>query len=121
MVVSMFQEKRNTVRVRSIHLLSFATLADPQCGQELGMGRTLNVSEDGLLVEAFKSVAPGTELEILMSIGDDCLTTRGKVIRSHKEKSKWTVAIQFTHISPQEQQILHGYLDKNFPYTRLTQ
>jgi len=114
----MFQEKRNSVRVRSLHLLTFATVDTPETGQDLGMARTLNISEEGILVEAYKEVQEGAELEVLLTITDNCITTRGRVVRVKRERASWRVAMEFTHISEHDQKILFEYLDNNFPYTR---
>ena len=92
MVVSMFQEKRNTVRVRSIHLLTFSTENTVDGSQDLGMARTLNISEHGILVEAYKEVRAGSKLEILINVGEDCITSIGEVVRVLKLNGKWQVA-----------------------------
>ncbi|MBN2382689.1 PilZ domain-containing protein [bacterium] len=118
MVVSMFQEKRNAVRVRSIHLLTFETMGRAEAGQDLGMARTLNISEEGILIEAYKEVHEGAELEILLTLADHCITTRGRVVRIKPARACWKVALEFTEVSPEDRVILDSFLDNNFPYTR---
>ena len=119
-MVSLFHEKRDAIRVRSIHLLSFSQLDDLENIREIGMARTLNISEEGILIELQSAIPLGSVLDLVLNVADECLQVKGEVTRSKLIDGKCRLAVKFTHISPDSYCKLNKYLDNNYPYTRYT-
>jgi hypothetical protein len=120
MVVSLYNEKRDTVRVRSIHLLSYSQIDVNHRVRDIGMARTLNISETGVLMEVHSHIPRGSVLEILLNVAEECITVKGKVMREAAENGRWRLAVEFTQISPEGHRLLAQYLDNNYPYTRIS-
>lgn len=118
-MISIYQEKRNSIRVRSIHLLSYSTINRDRSFREIGMARTLNVSEKGILMESYSPLSESAELEIVFNVIDECISARGKVIRiDEDEEGRYRVAVNFTHISREGFTKLNNYLNNSYSYTR---
>lgn len=117
-MISIYPEKRDTIRVRSIHLLSYSQLDERETVRDIGMARTLNVSERGILFESQKRFEVGTELEIMLNVAEECIIAKGKVMREVDDNGRFRIAVRFTHLSSESYGVLARYLNSNFPYTR---
>ena len=105
------EDKRLYPRIHSLNLISYDCL--DETGQLImqGMGRTLNVSEGGILLETHVQIEP--ESDVLLSIGleDDLVEIKGKVITSKLGKEeKFESGIQFLEVGEDELVILKLYI-----------
>lgn len=73
-------EKRKNRRIPSINLLNYVSLDQNfrEVGQ--GMGRTINMSETGLLIETFSAVNPEHCLSLNVGLADERLKVHGEVV-----------------------------------------
>lgn len=117
-MIDIYPEKRETIRVRSIHLLSYSQLDEREMVRDIGMARTLNVSERGILFESRKQFEEGTELELMLNVAEECIIAKGKVTREICDSGYYRVAVRFTQMSSEGYSVLARYLNSNFPYTR---
>ncbi|MFC1852926.1 PilZ domain-containing protein [candidate division CSSED10-310 bacterium] len=118
MVVSLFHEKRDTVRVRSAHLLAYSNVDPQNIPTGIGMAKTLNISENGILIEAYSPLPRRSTLEIQLNVGDESLNMVGEVIREVPDNGKWRVAVKFINVSAADYGILNHFLNERFHYTR---
>jgi hypothetical protein len=104
--------KRKHHRVRSLNLLSYVCVDENQDVVRQGMGRTLDVSESGILLETHAPI----DLEdtiILLTIGleDDLTDITGKVVYSKAgETGKFESGIEFQEKDEAGLRILQEYI-----------
>jgi hypothetical protein len=88
--------KRRHLRVNSLNLADVHILDNGGVANS-GIGRTLNVSESGILLETHFPIDPNQQLALTLALGDDLLEIKGKVIYSRKaDNGKYQNGIQFT-------------------------
>jgi hypothetical protein len=90
------EEKRKHPRVKAENLISYFFLDDRGNEIEEGIGKTINVSLGGILIETNKPI--GTEDILLMAIGidDEITNMKGKVAYCRAEDSgMFRTGIQF--------------------------
>ena len=78
-------EKRRHIRIDSLNL-SHITVAEEGEVVYQGMGRTLNVSESGILLETRYEMPLGDELAISIGFEDDLLELKGHAVFSQETK-----------------------------------
>lgn len=104
--------KRKHPRIRSLNLLSYVCVDRNKNIVKQGMGRTLNVSEGGILLETHVPI--DTEYTVTLTIGleDDLVTDiNGKVIYSKPgEVGRFESGIEFEEGSEAALQILREYI-----------
>jgi c-di-GMP-binding flagellar brake protein YcgR len=94
-VNTMSQEKRKHARISSLNL-SYICLDENEKIVKQGMGRTLNVSESGMLLETHLPV--DTKHMVMLTIGleEDIIELRGKPVHSKKnDRDLYEVGIKF--------------------------
>ena len=104
-------ERRNHPRFESLNLLSYVCLDENNRALDQGMGRTLNVSKGGILLDTHNSIDP--EHIIVLSIGlkDDMVDIKGKIIHSRTdEDGKVKSGIQFIEMDKKSLLTLEGYI-----------
>jgi len=92
-------DKRINNRVSSINLISFVCMDENDKIVENGMGRTLNVSESGIMLETHNNI--DQNLNILLSIGleENLIDIKGKIVHSKLiDKDKYNIGIQFIEL-----------------------
>jgi len=90
------KEKRTSERIDSNNLISYVCLneKDEPLGQ--GMGRTLNISEGGILLETHVIIDPNYTLSFTISLEDVIMDVRGRVTSSKKRgDGKYESGIKF--------------------------
>ncbi|MBF0100399.1 MAG: PilZ domain-containing protein [Desulfobacterales bacterium] len=96
----MMSEKRTSERFSSFKLISYTCYSDNGIDVfQQGMGRTLDVSEGGLLLETHTYVEPHRPVELHIGLGDDSLKIAGNVIYCRKADSgKYESGIEFIEL-----------------------
>ncbi len=72
-------EKRRHVRIQSLNLSHISRQDDHTLVQQ-GMGRTLNVSESGILLETTFPLGTDGIFDLSLALADDLLEIRGKCV-----------------------------------------
>jgi len=106
----MGKEKRIIPRVVSINLVS--TERKDGAGQvlEAFMGRTLNISEGGILLEVSNSYPMSSEIEITIAMGDDLIRATGRVVHLRElAEQKVGVGIKFLQLAEEDRKKLVAY------------
>ena len=97
------KEKRNYVRIKSVNLLSYVYFDEDKKPETQGMGRTLNVSEAGLLLEATKSFKVNREISINIGLEEELISINGTVIFTNSDTSGFSNSgIQFSRLDETE-------------------
>ncbi len=96
----MKEERRKRPRVLAEHLVSYKVVDERGETDEMGMARTLDLSEGGLVLEMTHSLDKRAQLEIKMVSGDHILEARGQAVYSKLLGSgSWRVGVAFTEIT----------------------
>ena len=105
-------EKRKHSRVDSIYLLNYVHL--DKDGKKLmqGMGRTINVSESGIMLETHVSLSENDTVDVVVGLKEDMVTIRGKVIFTRAtENGRYQSGIEFLSIEDTSLATLRRYID----------
>jgi hypothetical protein len=111
------EDKRKHQRIPSLNL-SYICLDENNNIVKEGMGRTLNISESGLLLETQFSI----ELEYLVimtiALQEDLLEIKGKPIHAKSNKAgKFEVGIEFLDPDQDSIQLLQNFIAKFDSYS----
>ena len=97
---TMKEERRRTPRVLAEHLVSYTVLDERGETDEMGMARTLDLSEGGIVLEMTHSLAKGSHLQIKMVSGHHILEASGRAVYSKcLPDNRWRVGVTFTEIT----------------------
>ena len=105
-------EKRKFIRWDAIHLLDYIVL-DPEDGSEgrYSMGRTLDVSLNGIKMETSYELPLEAELEITVGIEEDLVDLIGRVTHSSKKGGRFVSGIEFVKMSAEGRRVFRLYTD----------
>lgn len=106
------KNKRGNDRISSKNLLSYVCVDDNNETVVNGMGRTLNVSESGIMLETHTNI--DNKLTVMLSIGleDSLIELKGKIIHSKKlDKGKYHIGIQFVDLDKNSKAQLSKFIN----------
>ena len=105
-------DKRRHTRIESTNLLNFVCLGEDGEPCHQGMGRTLNVSESGILLETYKPIDSRAPILITIGIEEELVDIEGKVIfLKESAKDIYEAGIQFSHVNDNERKILLKFIE----------
>ena len=105
-------ENRQHHRINSLNLISYSCIDATENVVAQGMGRTLNVSEDGILLETHVSINPEFTIELAIGLEDELVTIKGSIIFSTPGKDeKFEAGIEFVEIDDATIEILKKYIE----------
>jgi hypothetical protein len=91
----MSQEKRKHARISSLNL-SYICLDENNKIVKQGMGRTLNVSESGMLLETHLPVDTRHTVKVTIGLEEDMIELQGSPVHSKKnDKNLFEIGIKF--------------------------
>ncbi len=73
--------RRTHRRLESFNMVSYICIDPDGIAVEQGMGKTLDMSESGLLLETIDLIPTECTLELLMGIHDETIEVKAKVVR----------------------------------------
>ncbi len=105
------KEKRKHPRIETTKLLNFICHGADGEACHQGMGRTLNVSESGILLETYHPIDPQWNISITIGFEEDLVDIQGSVIflKETKEDS-FEAGVQFSEISEHKREILMKFI-----------
>jgi len=105
------EEKRRHPRIDSLNLVSFVCLDEENREVQQGMGRTLNVSESGILLETYAPIELQHIVSLQIGLEDDYVDIKGKAVHfSPCEGGKFESGIQFLETNEEEFLMLKKYI-----------
>ena len=105
------QEKRKHARFNSLNL-SYVCLDENNQVIKQGMGRTLNVSESGILLETHFPIDKSHIVTLTMGLGEDLVDIIGRPVHIRATTGgKHEVGIEFTEYDPKASQSLKKFVD----------
>lgn len=107
----MTEDKRSATRVDSLNLLYVGIYEDRQLIKH-AMGRTLNVSESGILLEMHFSIDTRQSVALTIALEDELLNIEGEVVYSREGGSgKFEIGIKFLAVHDAARQLLNKYIN----------
>lgn len=104
-------EHRRAPRLDSLNILHFQLLGPGAPYATRGMGRTLNVSEVGLLLEVYEPLHTGQEVLVTLGLAEDLVDLRAKVVYAKQESEGLHHAgIEFLELDDRGRATLNRYL-----------
>jgi c-di-GMP-binding flagellar brake protein YcgR len=105
-------EKRKHSRVDSIYLLNYVNLDENNKEFVQGMGRTINVSESGIMLETHVALKENDKVDVVVGIKEDMVTIRGKVVFTRDtETGRYQSGIEFLTIEDASLETLRRYIE----------
>ena len=104
-------DKRLHTRIDALNLIAYE--CTDESGQAVlhGMGRTLNISEGGILLETHVQIEQQYDALLIIGLENDLINIKGKVVSSKPGKAdKFESGIKFLEISAAEFAILKVYI-----------
>ncbi len=104
--------QRKFERKDSLNILDYVILGEAGNPINHGMGRTLNVSENGLLLETHDPLTKGQTLLITVGLEEDMVELKGQT--THVDPSsdkKFCSGIEFIEIDENGKRVLNNFLE----------
>lgn len=107
---SMADEKRKHVRVNSLNL-SHVAVGERDETVKQAIGRTLNVSETGILLETHFPIAAEQNVSLTIGIEEDLVEMKGKVVHLiDGETGRFEMGVEFTDMNERARRILKEFI-----------
>jgi len=104
------KEQRKSVRINSLNL-SYIGIDENNVTVKQAMGRTLNVSENGILLETHFPIDSKQIVSLCLALEDDLIDMKGEVVYSRAgEEDKYETGIKFIDVNESSQLILKKYI-----------
>jgi hypothetical protein len=106
------EDRRASERVHSVNLVSLAILADGDYVELSELGRTLDVSEGGIRLEAFEEVPVGTLARLRIGLREEIVDVDGRVAHvAAGPRGRVVTGIQFINMSEEQARTLRRFLE----------
>ena len=105
------REQRKFIRYDALHLLDYLVLDEEGNPGTYSMGRTIDVSVDGLKLETTTALKTDTQLLITLGIEDDLIDLKGRTTHAHPQDGRYISGITFLKISKDGRRVLAKYVE----------
>ena len=106
----MSQDKRQHARYDSLNLLHFSVPNDQRAKMQ-GMGRTLNVSHSGILLETHEPIESSQTIMLTIGLGDDLVVIQGQTVYCKPASAGcYITGIRFSQMDDSTRQLLERYI-----------
>lgn len=106
------ENKRKHERIRSLNL-SYICLDEANNIIKQGMGRTLNISESGILLETHFRIEPEHIVKLTISLEEDLLDIKGKPVHTRtNQEGKYEIGIEFFEFDQKSIELLKKFVSE---------
>ncbi len=105
------REQRKFIRYDSLHLLDYIVLDEDGNPGTYSMGRTIDVSIDGIKLETTTPLKTDTRVLITVGIEDDLVDLEGKTTHAHPVDGRYVSGVTFLKITKNGRRILTKYVE----------
>lgn len=103
--------KRKNQRVKTPNLLVYLCIDEKKNKKIQGMGRTLNVSEGGILLETHVPIDPRHTVLLTIAMEDDLMHFKGKIAHSkERDDGRFESGVEFLEMDDQKRRFLKQYI-----------
>ncbi len=105
-------ERRRYVRPESLNLLDYIVVDEHGVQGNYSMGRTLNISIGGILMETHIQLPADQQVMITIGLEDDLVEVMGRIIHStYHHDGMFHNGIEFFHASVEDRRIINKYVE----------
>jgi hypothetical protein len=104
-------EKRKFIRWDAIHLLDYIVIDPDGSEGPYSMGRTLDVSLNGIKLETAYEIPLEANLEITVGIEEDLVDLVGRVTHTSEKGGRYVSGIEFVKMSAEGRRVFRLYTD----------
>ena len=106
------RDQRKHHRIDSLNLLNYVQFDNNNNEVTQGMGRTLNVSESGILLETHVPIELNTTVLLTIGLEEELVDVKGEVVHSKSGGDDWYEAgIRFVNLDEKAQEIVQVYVE----------
>ena len=103
-------ERRQYIRPEALNLLDYLVVDEQGRQGDYSMGRTLNVSKGGILMETHIPLPQGQRVMITLGLRDELIDIMGRIVYCTFDANRHQNGIEFFHVTDSDQQILNRYI-----------
>ncbi len=107
----MTTERRRFIRPESLNLLDYLVVDDQGRQGEYAMGRTLNVSKGGILMETHIPLPVGRQVMITLGLEDNLIDIMGRIVYATSNAGMHQNGIEFFHVAENDRRIIEHYTE----------
>ncbi len=104
-------EKRKFIRQDSLHLLDYLVVDQDGKPGNYSMGRTLDVSINGMKMETVYPIPSDASLVITLGIEDNLMDISGNVTHTEPHDGRYTSGIEFIRVDKAGRKVLQHYIE----------
>jgi len=105
------EDRRKHVRINALNLISYSCIDETVQAVAQGMGRTLNVSQDGILLETHVPIDPKHTVALAIGLEDDLINIKGRVVFSMAGgEERFEAGIEFIDTDEAALEVLKKYI-----------
>ncbi len=105
------REHRKFIRYVSLHLLDYLILDDEGKAGTYSMGRTIDVSIDGIKLETINPLKADTRLLVTVGLEDDLVNLEGLTTHAAPCDGRFVSGVSFLKISKNGRRVLAKYVE----------
>ena len=107
----MKETNRKHDRIESLNLLNYICMDEKGQKAVQGMGRTLNVSQGGILLETHVPIQLSHSILLTIGLEDELIDIKGKIVYCKSNvRNKYESGINFYEINETAQSVLNKYI-----------
>lgn len=104
-------EKRHFIRHDAVHLIDYLVVDQVGHPGTHSMGRTLDVSSNGLKLETTQALHPGEKLQLTVGLANNLIDLTGKVVHCKTHGGRYVSGVAFDPLDRDSGRILGLYVD----------
>lgn len=104
-------EKRRFIRYDSLHLLDYQIIDDQGQAGQYSMGRTIDVSVDGIKLETVYPLQENTHLLLTIGLEDDLIDLEGVTTHASPHDGRYVSGVNFIKITKDGRRIVNRYIE----------
>lgn len=106
-------DKRKTDRIDSLNLF-YVTVNEDDVDIHQGMGRTLDLSETGALLEIIYPIDIPSIIVLSVGLKDDVLEVKGKAVHQlQRDNGRFGLGIEFFDVTDSMRETLNQFIESN--------
>ena len=105
------REHRKFIRYDALHLLDYLVLDEEGKTGDYSMGRTIDVSIDGIKLETVYPLKVGNHLVITVGLEDDLINLEGRITHSAPRDGRFLSGVTFLKITKNGRRVLAKYVE----------
>ena len=105
------REHRKFIRYDALHLLDYLVIDEEGQSGDYSMGRTIDVSIDGIKLETIYPLKIDTRLLITVGLEDDLINLEGRITHAAPHDGRFLSGITFLKITKNGRRILGKYVE----------